>query len=116
MFGHNYRNPVWRKDGETYAPENTVQTIKFIGGSIIIWRCFLVKGVGEKSAIDGKMNAQKYKKILQENLMSSFESLEFPSDYIFQQDNDQKHRAKSKKKWLSENNVNFFNGQVSPRN
>ena len=32
------------------------------------------------------MNAQKYKQILPENLMSSVESLEQPSDYIFQQD------------------------------
>ena len=52
------------------------------------------------------MNAQKYKQNLQENLMSSVESLELPSDYIFQQDNDLKHTAKSTKKWLSENNVN----------
>ena len=27
------------------------------------------------------------------------------SDYIYQQDNDPKHAAKSMKKWLSENNV-----------
>ena len=54
------------------------------------------------------MNAQKYKKNLQENLMSSVESLELPSDYIFQQHNDPKHTAKSTKKWLSENNVNVF--------
>ena len=32
------------------------------------------------SVIDGKMNAQKYKQILQENLMSSVESLELSSD------------------------------------
>ena len=43
------------------------------------------------------MNAQKYKQILQENLMSLAESLELPSDYVFQQDNDPKHRTKSTK-------------------
>ena len=46
-----------------------------------------------------------YKHILQENLMSSVESFELPSDDIFQQDNDTQHTAKSTKKWLSENNV-----------
>ena len=51
------------------------------------------------------MNAQKYKQILQENLISSVENLELFSDYIFQQDNDPKLTAKSIKKWLSENNV-----------
>ena len=49
-----------------------------------------------------------YKQILQENLMFSIESLELPSDYIFQQDNDPKHITKSTKKWLSENNVNVL--------
>ena len=40
--------------------------------------------------------------------MSSVESLELRFDYIFQQDNDPKHTAKSMKKWLSENNVNVL--------
>ena len=42
-----------------------------------------MQGVGKISVIDVKMNAQKYQQILQENLMSSVESLELPSDYIF---------------------------------
>ena len=64
----------------------------------MIWGCFSAKGVGKISVIDSKMNAQK----IQKNL-SSVESFELPSDYIFQQDNDPKHTAKSMKKWLSEN-------------
>ena len=74
----------------------------------MIWGYFSVKNVGKISVIDDKMNAQKYKKILQENLMSSVESLELPYDYIFQQDNDPRHTAKSTKKWLSENNINVL--------
>ena len=74
----------------------------------MIWECFSAKGVGKILVRDGKMNVQKYKHILQENLMSSVESLELPSDYIFQQDNDPKHIAKSTKKCLSENNVNVL--------
>ena len=97
LFGHNYRNHEWRKDGEAYPPNNTVQTVKFGGASTMIWGCFSVNGVGKISVIDGKMNAQKYKKILQENLMSSVESLDLISDYIFLQDNDPKHTAKSTK-------------------
>ena len=33
LFGHNYRNHVWRKDGEAYSPKNTVRTVKFGSGS-----------------------------------------------------------------------------------
>ena len=40
--------------------------------------------------------------------MSSVKSFELPSDYIFQQDNDSKHSAKSWNKSLSENNVNIL--------
>ena len=39
--------------------------VKFDGDSI--WGYSSVKGVGKTSVIDGKMNAQKYKQILQEN-------------------------------------------------
>ena len=54
------------------------------------------------------MNTQKYKQVLPENLMSSVESLQLPSDYIFQLDNDPERTAKSTKKWLSENDVNVL--------
>ena len=41
LFGHNYRNHVWRrKDGEAYSPKNTVPIVKFGGGSIMIWGMF----------------------------------------------------------------------------
>ena len=74
LFGHNYRNHVWRKDGEANSQKNTVTTVKFDGGSKMIWGCFSAKPVGNISIIDGKMYAQKYKQILPENLMSSVES------------------------------------------
>ena len=92
-----------KKDGKAYSPKNTISTVKFGGGNIMIWGCFSAKGVDKKSVIDGKMNVQKYKLILQKYLMSSVESLQQLSDYIFLQDNDPKHTAKSTKKWLSEN-------------
>ena len=93
------------EDGEAYSPKNRVSTVKFGGGSIMIWGCFSEKVVGKISVIDGKINAQKYKKILQENLMSL---LSFEQRYIFQQDNDPKYTAKSTKKWSSKNNVNVL--------
>ena len=99
---------MWRKDGEAYSPKNTVPNVKFGGGSIMIWGFFSAKGVGKISVIYGKTNVQMYKQILQENLMSSIDSLDLPSGYIFQQDNDSKHTTKSTKKWLSENNVNVL--------
>ena len=40
--------------------------------------------------------------------MISVENLELPPDWIFQQDNDPNHTAKSTKKWLAENNLNIL--------
>ena len=65
---------MWRKDGEAYSIKNTVPTVKFGDGSIMIWGCFSAKGVGKILVIDGEMNAQLYKHILQENCMSSVKS------------------------------------------
>ena len=47
LFGHNHRNHLWRKDGEAYSPKNTVPTVKFGGGSMMIWGCFSAKGLGK---------------------------------------------------------------------
>ena len=99
---------MWRKDSEAYLPQNTVPTVKFGGGSIMIWGCFSAKGVGKMSIIDSKMNAEKYQEILQENLMASVEKLRLPPDWIFQQDNDPKHTARSTRKWFAENTVDVL--------
>ena len=51
LLCHNYQNHELRKDGEAYLPKNTVSTIKFGGGSLIIWGCFSAKGVCKISEI-----------------------------------------------------------------
>ena len=56
LFGHNYRNHVWRKDTEDYSGKNSEPTVKFGGGSIIIRECFSVKGVGKISVMPKSIN------------------------------------------------------------
>ena len=51
LFGHNYWNHVWRKDGKAYSLKNTVPIVKFGSGSIMIRECFSAKGVGKISVI-----------------------------------------------------------------
>lgn len=58
--------------------------------------------------IDGKLTALRYIEILQNNLFASVEKIELQNEYIFQQDNDSKHKAKLTMKFFENNNINVL--------
>ncbi len=66
---------------------------------------FSAAGTGRLVAIEGKMNAAKYRDILDENLLQSAQDLRLSRRFTFQQDNDPKHTAKIMKEWLHNNSV-----------
>ncbi len=93
LFGLNSKRYVWRKPGTAHHLSNTVPTVKHGGGSIMLWGCFSAAGTGRLVAIEGKMNAAKYRDILDENLLQSAQDLRLGRRFTFQQDNDPKHTA-----------------------
>ncbi len=105
LFGLNSKRYVWRKPGTAHHLSNTVPTVKHGGGSIMLWGCFSAAGTGRLVAIEGKMNAAKYRDILDENLLQSAQDLRLGRRFTFQQDNDPKHTAKIMKEWLHNNTV-----------
>ncbi|CAM4730116.1 unnamed protein product [Leuciscus chuanchicus] len=105
LFGLNSKRYVWRKPGTAHHLSNTVSTVKHGGGSIMLWGCFSAAGTGRLVAIEGKMNAAKYRDILDENLLQSALDLRLGRRFTFQQDNDPKHTAKITKEWLHNNSV-----------
>ncbi len=105
LFGRNSKRYVWRKPGTAHHLSNTVPTVKHGGGSIMLWGCFSAAGTGRLVAIEGKMNAAKYRDILDENLLQSAQDLRLGRRFTFQQDNDPKHTAKITKEWLHNNSV-----------
>ncbi len=108
LFGLNSKRYVWRKPGTAHHLSNTVPTVKHGGGSIMLWGCFSAAGTGRLVAIEGKMNAAKYRDILDENLLQSAQDLRLGRRFTFQQDNDPKHTAKITKEWLHNNSVTVF--------
>jgi hypothetical protein len=86
LFGLNAYRHIWRKPG-------TISMVKNGGGSIKMWGCFSVAGTGRLVRIEGKMNEEKYREILNENLL---QDLRLGRRFTFQQGNDSKHTGRQR--------------------
>ena len=86
IYGHNDIQHVWRQPGTAYKVENTIPTIKH-PKSLMLWGSMSEAGVGNLVRIDGRMNAEDYVKILEENVKSSARKMKLGRKYFFQQDN-----------------------------
>jgi hypothetical protein len=72
---------------------------------INVWGCFCAHGVGKLSLIEGIMDTKKYILILDNTLRDSARMLFNRDPYIFQQDNDPKHKAKKTMEYFEENDI-----------
>jgi transposase len=99
LFGSDGKAYVRRKPGTRYKNQNLTPTVKYGGGSVMVWACFSSKGVGKITIIDGTMNAEGYCRILDTCLLESASELKM-TDFIFQQDNDPKHTSVTVKEYL----------------
>ena len=94
---------VWKKTGEGLSDRVVQGTVKFGGGSVMMWGCMTWEGVGYAAKIDGRMDGDLYLQILKDELLNSLQYYGLdPSTMIFQQDNDPKHTCKKVKEWLEE--------------
>ena len=75
LLGLNAKCYVWWKPSTAHHPSNTIPTGKHCGGSIMLWGCFSVAGIGTLLRIEGTMNRAKYRQILEENLLQSAKDL-----------------------------------------
>ena len=74
----------------------------------MLWGYFSAAGPGRLVKVEGNMNPEKYRQILEDNLSQSARELRLGRRFIFQQDNDPKHTAKTTQKWFKENKVNVL--------
>lgn len=83
-------------------------TLKFGGGSIMVWGCMTWAGAGKMTIIHGIMDSKMYIEILKENLLPTMDALRaFSSieNMIFQQDGDPKHTSGYSKDWFRRTGV-----------
>ena len=108
LFGNKHSKWVWRTTKDAHAEKHLIPTVKYGGGSVMLWGCFASKGPGNLVRVHGIMNALKYQDILNQNLLPSARKLKLGRHWVFQQDNDPKHMAKSTQKWFTRHKIKLL--------
>ncbi|CAK9820113.1 Transposable element Tcb1 transposase [Anthophora quadrimaculata] len=99
---------VWRKPNTEFQKENLTQTVKHGGASLMVWGCMSAAGVGDYHIIDGTMDRWMYLNILKEHLLQSAEKFGIKDNFMFQQDNDPKHKATIVREWILYNTPHYL--------
>ena len=71
LFGCHSTHRVWRINGTAHHPRNTISTVKFGGGSIMVRGSFSANGTGRLHIFEDRMNGEMYQDILDKNLLPS---------------------------------------------
>ena len=104
LFGSDGIQWVRRPTGTRHDPRYQTPTVKHGGGSVMVWGCFSACGVGPLVRITGKMDSNMYADILTKHMLP-FARSKMPAGWIFQQDNDPKHKSRATQKWFKEQKV-----------
>uniref|UniRef100_A0AAZ3QP21 Transposase Tc1-like domain-containing protein n=1 Tax=Oncorhynchus tshawytscha TaxID=74940 RepID=A0AAZ3QP21_ONCTS len=68
LFGLNAKHHIWMKPG-------TTPTVNNGSDSIMLWGCLSASETGRLGRIKGKMNGEKYRQIVDKNLLQSAQDL-----------------------------------------
>ena len=99
-FNSDGRGWCWKRDNEEVQPRDTKKKRKYGGGRrIMIWSGISWSGVGWLCKIEGNMNSELYKSIIDDDLEKSIDDMSQKlklrrDQVILQQDNDPKHTSK----------------------
>lgn len=108
LFGHNKGRYAWRKKNTAFQEKHLLPTVKYGGGSIMLWGCVASAGTGNLVKVEGHMDSTQYQQILETNVQESVTKLKLRRGWIFQQDNDPKHCSKSTKAFMQRNKYNVL--------
>ncbi len=85
LFGSDGVKRVWWPPGEEYKDKCVLPTVKYGGGSVMVWGYMSVAGTGELQFIEGTMNANMHCDILKQSMIPSLQRLDHRA--VFQHDN-----------------------------
>ena len=67
------RKWMWKKAGEGLSDRTVEGSLKFGGGSLMMWGCMFWEGVEYGYKIDGRMDAEIYTQFSEDKLQQSLE-------------------------------------------
>ena len=75
----------------------------------MVWGCMTPQGVGYMCKMDGRMDAELYTSILQDDFLKTVEFYGLDREtIIFQQDNNPKHTSHKASNWFKQNHINVL--------
>ncbi len=108
LFGRCVSHYIWRKSNTAFQKKHIIPTVKYGGGSVMVWGCFAASGPGRLAVINRNMNYAVYQKILKNNVRPSVRDLKLKRTWFLQKDNDPKHTNKSTSEWLKKNKMKIL--------
>ena len=93
LFGNDGKNNVKRRTGERLSAKCTKKTVKFGGGSVMVFGMFSSQGTTPLVRLQTRVNAQIYKNIVQDHVVPIIQNSGFDRA-TFMQDNAPCHKAK----------------------
>lgn len=107
LFHCDGRMRVWRRVGERYHADCLMPTMKFGGGSVMMWGCFSWWGVGPLVLIEGTLDQNGYVNLMSNHLVPYLRKVDKQcSGVIFQEDNAPCHVAEYTSWWQQTHSIN----------
>ena len=100
LFGNEGKNNGKRRIGERLSAKCTKKTVKFGGGSVMVFGMFSSQGTTPLVRLQTRVNAQIYKNIVQDHVVPIIQNSGF-NRATFMQDNAPCHKAKVVMSYLS---------------
>ena len=110
LFHSDGRVRVWRQQKERFINECIRTTVKWGGGSVMVWACFFGDTLGPCYLITNTMNSSSYITNILKPFHSTFclNILENHPKLVFQQDNAPPHVSGRTRSWFAKKNLKLF--------